>query len=184
MFINTSCFLNRPGQGLLLGRFIRSFENRVGYVDVATFGSLLVLSFLAFIFAFQHSTFLGSHIAMKMRVATTTIIYRKVCQFGFYKYACVGGHLQRHHLHLQSLKLTQRQLEETGVGKITNMLTSEVSLFEYGVQYTPYVSSHMSYCHFKLICKMSHWHVKCQINTSNPELIDYPAHLLHTTYGK
>lgn len=94
---------------LSVGGFVSYFESGSAVSDkqAYTYAGLLIMSMVVDVFI-NHSASMGlMHISMKMGVACSTAIYRK------------------------SLKLSQKALGQTTVGHIINLLSNDISNFDY-----------------------------------------------------
>ncbi|KAF5294185.1 hypothetical protein FQR65_LT10896 [Abscondita terminalis] len=103
-----------------VGRFISYFEEENASIDKTeseayTYGGMIVLCILINAFV-SHSTAMGlMHISLKMGVACSSVIYRK------------------------SLTLSQTSLVKITSGHIINLLSTDISHFEYGLLLVHYI---------------------------------------------
>ncbi|KAK4879949.1 hypothetical protein RN001_008095 [Aquatica leii] len=101
-----------------VGRFISYFENaptEKTESETYAYGAMIVLCILVNAFV-SHSTAMGlMHISMKMAIACSSVIYRK------------------------SLLLSQTSLVQITTGHIINLLSTDISHFEYGLLLVHYI---------------------------------------------
>ncbi|XP_031636272.1 multidrug resistance-associated protein 4-like [Contarinia nasturtii] len=101
--------VSRLGQPLILGKLLLFFRNdsQMTYDDALKYAGLLLLFNGMQVFGWNQFFIMGFHNGMKVRVAVCSLIYAK------------------------SLRLSQTSLGETAPGKVVNLLSNDVSRFEW-----------------------------------------------------
>ncbi|XP_063224515.1 ATP-binding cassette sub-family C member 4-like [Bacillus rossius redtenbacheri] len=109
--------VTRIAQPMFLGLFIRYFEPGSGLtLEDTCLSALGLMACIVFFSLIKQVNLMALlHIAMKIRVGTCSLIYRK------------------------SLRLTQTSLGETTVGQVVNLLSNDVSRFDTGLGHMPYL---------------------------------------------
>lgn len=110
-FFNNNIFFFRILLPISIGKVVSFFQN--GQMSMSKSEVYMYSGFITFTFLLDtittHPTFMGlSHLCMKMRVACSTLLYRK------------------------ALRLSRTSLSKTTVGQIINLLSNDVSKFDEG----------------------------------------------------
>ncbi|XP_015372663.1 PREDICTED: probable multidrug resistance-associated protein lethal(2)03659 [Diuraphis noxia] len=100
----------------IVGKTVEHFEmnSSVGYVGIYL-SICLVIILLIRIIIFSGYDMISSHLAMKMRIATSNIIYRK------------------------ALRLKVNSLNQTSTGQILNLMSNDVNRFDKSLIYIPFL---------------------------------------------
>ncbi|XP_074115828.1 ATP-binding cassette sub-family C member 4-like [Cotesia typhae] len=93
---------------LILNKIIRYFESDIPEMQKEVFGwaACLICVTLSMLLIMHHTSFFGQVLGMRIRVACSSLIYRK------------------------SLKLSRLALNDTPVGQVVNLLSNDVSRFD------------------------------------------------------
>lgn len=93
---------------LILNKIIRYFESNILELQKEVFGwaAFLICATLSMLLIMHHTSFFGQVLGMRIRVACSSLIYRK------------------------SLKLSRLALNDTPVGQVVNLLSNDVSRFD------------------------------------------------------
>jgi ATP-binding cassette subfamily C (CFTR/MRP) protein 4 len=118
----------RSFQPVVLAFFINSFssDNPNTLNEMYIFGSVLITQSLLIVISMHHIEFGQASIGMRIRVAVSSLIYRKVCTNFF-----LGRDRKQTTILLQMLKLNKKSLGETAAGQVVNLLSNDVNRFDF-----------------------------------------------------
>lgn len=111
-------FLVRIIQPIFLAGLITDFSKKHDAMDMTEaylYALGIVVCSLVQVFMKHPCFFFQTHLGMQMRVAASSMLYRKV------------------------LKLTKNALERSSIGQVVNLLSNDVSRFEYAVIFFHYL---------------------------------------------
>ena len=130
----------RVAQPLCLGKLITYFDpgSQMPVGIAYLYATGVVLCSLMYTLCVQPNLFELGHVGMQVRVATCSLLYKKVPNLSF-KLLMIILKLLFQILLTQCLALSQNGLGQTTIGQLTNLMSNDVSRFDTAVVYFPFL---------------------------------------------